>query len=199
MPCTRVVFGARAKLGSGFHFISGPPSTLLSLLWSVMDFLPPSRHRLSLSPNVYYTQGVGGEVSGARKGLARVDIQLEILSSTVLILFSLVFFPPSSVSSLFSFPFATYLLTGWIVELLDWRTLNENVSGSFEKPVLSLARVYWLAFIPRNFFLRFCKLFPMKIRFISGGRFLFHVIVPSEYLRPSYASARSATIVLNLE
>jgi len=57
MLCTRVVFGVRAKLRSGFHFISGPPSTIL--LWSVMDFLPPSHYPLSLSPNVYYTQGVG--------------------------------------------------------------------------------------------------------------------------------------------
>lgn len=68
IPCTRVVFGARAKLCSGFHFISGPPSTIL--LWSVMDFLPPSRYRLSLSPNVYYTQGVGGwlQGEGSRQG-----------------------------------------------------------------------------------------------------------------------------------
>lgn len=88
MPCTRVVFGARAKLGSGFHFISGPPSTIPFVeRHGLSASFPPSP--VFVAECVLYTRG--WTVSGARKGLARVDIQLEILSSTVLILFSLVF------------------------------------------------------------------------------------------------------------
>jgi hypothetical protein len=80
----------------------------------------------------------------------------------------------------FSFSHAPSLwsLTGWIVELLDWRTLNENVSGSFEEAGIILSRVDRFSFISRNFFPRSCKLFLMKIRFIPRGGFLFHVIVP---------------------
>lgn len=57
-----------------------------------------------------------------------------------------------------------------------------------------LSRIDWLAFIPRNFFLCSCKLFPMKIRFISGRRLLFRVIIPSEYLRLSHAGAGIVSI-----
>lgn len=43
-------------------------------------------------------------------------------------------------------------LTGWIAKLLDWRTLNENVSGSFERPVLSLAASTGLLLFRETFF-----------------------------------------------
>ena len=66
-----------------------------------MDFLPFSCYRLSLSPNVYlYVREVLGEGRG-EEDLDRVDIQLEILSFIVLILFFLVF---SSCPLFFSLP-----------------------------------------------------------------------------------------------
>jgi len=162
MPCTRVVFGVRAKLRSGFHFISGLPSTIL--LWSVMDFLPPSRYRLSSSPNrVLYTRGwttLGG-------GGSRQD-RYSTWDTFVFILFFLVF------SSLFFFPFATRLVLDRLARRAPRLENPKRKCFRFVREAgIILSRVYWLAFIPRNFFLRFCKLYPMKIRFISGRRFLF--------------------------
>lgn len=157
-----------------------------------MDFLPPSRYRLSLSPNVYYTQGVGRlQGGGSRQGRYStwntfVHHPRPFLSC---------FF---SVSSLLFIPFATYRvwsLTGWIAELLDWRTLNENVSGSFERPVLSLVASTGLLLFRETSFCASANCFPWRfVSFLAEG-FLFRVIVPSEYSRLPSVSAGSTMIV----
>ena len=161
----RVVFGVRAKLHSGFHFMSGSPSTIL--LWSVMDFLPPSCYRLSLSPNVYCTQGRFQREErgrGSRQGRYSTWDTFIHRSHPFLSCF---FF----VSSLFFFSCATYRV---YLDRLDHQAPRlknpKRKCFRFVREV-SIILSYWLAFILRNFFLPFCKLFSMKIRFIPG--FLF--------------------------
>lgn len=160
-----------------------------------MDFLPPSRCLCRRMCTIHKgLDGFGGG-GGEEGSLDRVDIQLEILSSTVFILFFFIFF-----LCILSFLPSLCYVSRLVLDRLDRRAPRlENPKRKcfrFVREVgIILSRINWLAFIPRNFFLCSCKLFPMKIRFISGGRFLFRVIIPSGYLRLSYASVGNSTIV----
>lgn len=181
-----------AVYASSFRRARQTPQRISFYFRSTFDHPFVERHGLSasfpLSPVfvaecVLYTRG--WTISGG-KTLGRVDIQLEILSSTVLILSFLVF--PL-------YPLVSFLcyVSRLALDRLDLRAPRlENPKRKCFRFVreagIILSRVHWLAFIPRNFFLPSCKLFPMKIRFIRGERFLFRVIVSSEYSQLPYVS-----------
>lgn len=107
------------------------------------------------------------------------------------------FSPYPLVPSFLSFAmYRVWSLTGWIVELLDWRTLNENVSGSFERPVLSLATSTGLLLFRETSFCAPANCFLWRFVSSRARGFCFVVIVPREHLRVPYSNAGNSITIL---
>lgn len=145
-----------------------------------LSVLSPLPSPVFVAECVLYTRGR----TVRRRSLRRVETRLKILSSTSTVhdlflppflslphsfflsflLFST--FPPFSLFLCSSSPLRAWFLAGW-----DRAPRLENSKRKCFRFVreagIILSRVYWLAFIPRNFFPRSCKLFPMKIRFTT--------------------------------
>lgn len=112
-----------------------------------------------------------------------LSLFLSLLCTSVLC-FSTFSPPPSSSSFCYvSRPLRVVLDRLGIVGLLDWRTLNENVSGSFERSVLSLAaRLYSASFYSAKLLSALLQIVSHENSFHSPtGGFVSRVIVPGKY------------------